>query len=351
MNTKNTGPLKKMSASDFSVIIVIAVCSVIGSVFIAAFVPVSGAAQQAKEININYGTGLKKISSVLRSEGLIRNRFAFELYAVVTRSNKKFQAGEYEFSGSMSAAGISAKMVKGDVKKHKVVVPEGSDTADMDRIFADSGMLKAGEILAAVGDKAFMKIIGVQTPSAEGLLFPDTYYVIRGETAAKIVQTMYDRFREKSVIDINRTYNIQGYKAAGYKVLIMASIIEKESRLDAERPMVASVFYNRLKSPEAYQRRLESCATVRYALNKKRGIITYKDLKVDNPYNTYIRIGLPPGPICSPGLESMEAALKPDVTKFRYFVLYDNGEHTFSETLEEHNKAKVMNKKIRQDME
>jgi UPF0755 protein len=212
-------------------------------------------------------------------------------------------------------------------------------------------MLKAGEILAAAGDKAFIKLLGIQTPSAEGLLFPDTYYVIRGETAAKIVQTMYERFRQKSVIDINRTYDIQGYKESGYKALIMASIIEKESRLDAERSMVASVFYNRLKSPEAYQRRLESCATVRYALSKKRGIITYKDLKVDSPYNTYIRIGLPPGPICNPGLESMAAALKPDVTKFRYFVLYDNGEHTFSETLEEHNRAKVMNKKIRQDME
>src|ERR1035437_6898093 len=347
MIDKNIAPVKKMTIRDLSVIVSIAACSVVFSIFMS----VLAADKQPKLININYGTGLKKIANILKSEGVIRSSFAFELYAVVTMSNKKFQAGEYEFSFPLSAADISGKLVKGDVKKHKVVVPEGSDISDIDRIFAVSGMLITGDITALAADKIFLKSIGIATISAEGLLFPDTYYIIRGETPAKVMKTMYARFIQKSVIDINRVYDIQGYRATGYKVLIMASIIEKESRLAAERPMVSSVFYNRLKSPETYQKRLESCATVRYALNKRTGSITYKDIKVENPYNTYIRIGLPPGPICNPGIESMAAALNPAITKYRYFVLYENGEHTFSETLEQHNRAKIANKMIRQDQE
>lgn len=351
MNNKDNAMGKKMTIADLMLIVFVSVFVVACSLVAAVFIPVDGIAKQPKEIYITYGTGLKKISNILKSEGLIRNTLAFELYAVATRSNRKYQAGEYEFSGSQSAAEISDKLVKGDVKKHQIVVPEGSDIGDIDRIMSDSGMLKSGNVIAAVADKTFLVSIGIQTQSAEGMLFPDTYYIIRGETPGKIIQTMHERFMQKTAIDINRTYDIQGYKTSGYKVLVMASIIEKESRLDIERFLVSSVFYNRLKSPEAYQRRLESCATVRYALHKKKGIITYKDIKVENPYNTYIRIGLPPGPICNPGIESMAAALNPAISKFRYFVLYENGEHTFSETLEQHNNAKILNKRIRQGQE
>jgi UPF0755 protein len=138
---------------------------------------------------------------------------------------------------------------------------------------------------------------------------------------------------------------VAGLSMSGYKLLKLASIIEKESNLDLERPKVASVFYNRMKSPEAYQRRLESCATVRYALNKKTGAITYKDTKVNSPYNTYVIIGLPPTPISNPGIKSMEAALNPAETNYRYFVVKESGEHTFSETLEQHDSAKEEYKK------
>jgi len=134
-------------------------------------------------------------------------------------------------------------------------------------------------------------------------------------------------------------------------LLTLASIIEKEAQRAEERPIIASVFYNRLRSPEAYQRRLESCPTVRYALNKKSGIITYKDLKVESKYNTYIIIGMPPGPISNPGTASMAAALNPATTNYRYFVAKDDGSHTFSVTLEQHNTAKVINKKLRQQGE
>lgn len=351
MNGTQENIPNKMTARDAALVLFIAGASVILSLFLSVFITYSKGGLGVKVVYITYGSGLKKISGVLKSEGVIGNRFAFEFYSIVTGSNRRFQAGEYEFLGPVSPAQAASKLITGDVKKHKVIIPEGSDISDVDRIFAEAGMLSSGEILAAVQDKPFLQSLGLEKRGAEGFLFPDTYYVILGETARKIVRTMYERFKQKAPIDLNRVYDIQGYRATGYKVLIMASVIEKESRLDNERFLVSSVFYNRLRSPEKYQKKLESCATVRYALNKKKGKITYKDLTVDNPYNTYIYIGLPPGPICNPGLESMQAALNPAVTKYRYFVLYENGEHTFSETFEGHNRAKEANKKIRADQE
>jgi UPF0755 protein len=152
-------------------------------------------------------------------------------------------------------------------------------------------------------------------------------------------------FMQKSPIKLEKDYNIDGYKIKGIRALTLASIIEKEAQRENERAVIASVFYNRLRSPEAYQRRLESCSTVRYALNKKTGHLTYKDLKAQSRYNTYIAIGLPPGPISNPGIRSMRAALDPAKTAYRYFVARDDGSHTFSETLEEHNKAKFINRR------
>jgi UPF0755 protein len=333
-----------------------ALCGIVAAFFalsliISLLLPASYSKSEHKKIYFNYGTGFRKISAELQRQGLLRNPLAFDAFVLATGLHNKFKAGEYEFSTSDCALKIVVKMVKGDVLQHKVVLPEGTDIYGVADALEAAGLAKREEFLAALRDPAVLAQCGINYPTAEGLLFPDTYNFVLGETPAKMIQSMHERFVQKSVIDPDEVYQVPGYRITGYKALVLASIIEKESRLDDERPLVASVFYNRLKSPEAYQRRLESCATVRYALNKKTGIVTYKDLKTDSPYNTYIRIGLPPGPICNPGIKSMQAALSPAVSKYRYFVLYANGEHTFSETLEEHNKAKAINKKIRDDEE
>ncbi|MGD0566107.1 MAG: endolytic transglycosylase MltG [Candidatus Goldiibacteriota bacterium] len=319
--------------------------------FVSLLLPASYSRSESKKIYFTYGTGFRKISAELRRQGMLRNPLAFNTFVLATGIHNKFKAGEYEFSTSDSALKIIIKMIKGEVLQHKVVLPEGTDIYGVAAALDAAGLVKTADFMAALRDPAVLKQCGINYPTAEGLLFPDTYNFVLGETPSRIIQAMHERFLEKSAIDPDNTYSVPGYKITGYKALILASIIEKESRLDDERPLVASVFYNRLKSPEAYQRRLESCATVRYALNKKTGIVTYKDLKTDSPYNTYIRIGLPPGPICNPGIKSMQAALNPAATKYRYFVLYENGEHTFSETLDEHNNAKRINKKIRDDQE
>jgi UPF0755 protein len=317
------------------------------SIVLTAVLPVSFVNGGSKVIYITYGSGFKKISRELDDAKLLRNRAVFDLFVIAAGSSKRLQAGEYEFNMHDSMNTIAVKMVKGDVVQHKIVVPEGSDIYDIAGILSAGGMADRASFLALVKDRDFLKSIGIARDSAEGFLFPDTYYFVIGESVQKIVETMYLRFREKSVIDPKKSYTVSGLTMSGYKALKLASIIEKESKLDEERPIIASVFYNRMKSAEAYQRRLESCATVRYALNKKAGIITYKDTRVDSPYNTYVVLGMPPTPISNPGIKSMEAALHPAETDFRYFVAKDNGEHTFSKTLEEHENAKIVNKKLR----
>lgn len=311
------------------------------------FLPTKIGSKDTVRVYIEYGSGFNNAAVQLRDAGLLRDMFVFKVYAVVTGSRARIKAGEYEFSRSENMAAILNRLVKGDVIKYKCVFPEGSDLRDIAAIVEREGLGSAEEFLRLSSDSEFLKSIGIEYKTAEGLLFPDTYFFIRGEGERKIMSVMHARFREKVKIDLKARYNIQGLSLSGYGVIKLASLVEKESKLDTERPKVASVFVNRLKSAEPYQRRLESCATVRYALNKRTGVITYRDLRADSPYNTYIYIGLPPTPICSPGLKSIEAALNPSVTEYRYFVVREAGEHTFSETLEEHNAAKIQNRKSR----
>lgn len=291
-------------------------------------------------IEVPYGTGLKKISKLLHENKLIKYRFTFEAYAVITGKYKKLQAGEYEFTRRDSAASIASKMARGEVVSHEITVTEGLDVMDIAQLVQSRGIADGQEFIALCSDTAFLKSIGINYPNAEGFLFPDTYRFLKNEGARKVITTMYGKFREKSGLDPEKSYNIQGKNYKGYSVLKMASVIEKEAQAEAERNMVSSVFYNRLKSAEAYQRRLESCATVRYALNKKTGALSNKDIRVDSPYNTYIIIGLPPTPICNPGAKSIAAAIAPAKTDYYYFVVRGDGTHVFSRTLEEHNRAK-----------
>jgi UPF0755 protein len=323
----------------------VAAAAVAFSAVISIFVPYSFTGEKKAVVYVTYGSGFKKIAGDINAAGLLRNRLLFEAYVMATGAHKKLKAGEYEFYQTDSMAGLAGKMLRGEVLKHRIVVPEGSDVYDVARILSSNRVADEQIFLMLARDGDFLKSIGINYGSAEGLLFPDTYYFVIGEGEKKIMAAMYSKFREKSVIDPQKTYSAGGLTMSGYRVLKLASIIEKESRLDSERPKVASVFYNRMKSPEAYQRRLESCATVRYALNKKTGAITYKDTRVNSPYNTYVIIGLPPTPICNPGVKSMEAALNPAETNYRYFVVKESGEHTFSETLEQHDSAKTQYKK------
>ncbi len=338
---------KFFTGFNIVIIIIVFIVSLLISLAVSIFLPGSFFRNEKKRVYIIYGSGLKKISNDLYDNGLIRNKKIFELFVILTGNHKKLKAGEYEFNIKDSIFLITKKMIKGDVISHKIVIPEGSDIYDIAEILEHNKIANRDIFISLTKDKEFLNSIGIKYNNAEGFLFPDTYNFIRGIDEKTIIKTMYDKFVEKSGLSPEKIYNVYGMNFTGYKILKMASIIEKESKLDSERPVIASVFYNRLKSKEAYMRRLESCATVRYVLQKKTGALTYKDLKVESDYNTYIIIGLPPTPICNPGVKSIQAALRPADTNYKYFVMRDNGEHTFSETIEEHNEAKYKNKMLR----
>jgi|DewCreStandDraft_4_1066084.scaffolds.fasta_scaffold03128_17 UPF0755 protein len=329
-----------LSKKNILIIIIILFMVFLLSLIISIFLPTRFFNNEYKRVYIIYGSGLKKISKDLYDNGLIRNKKIFEMYVFLSGNHKKLKAGEYEFNFKQSIYDITEKMIRGDVISHKIIIPEGSDIYDIAEILQQNNIAVKDIFLALVKDQEFLRTIGINYKSAEGLLFPDTYNFIKGIDEKTIIKTMYNQFLEKAGLNLEKIYNVYGLSMTGYKILKLASIIEKESKLDSERPKIASVFYNRLKSQEPYMKRLESCATVRYGLQKKTGVLTYQDLKVQSDYNTYIIIGLPPTPICNPGVKSIQAALHPEETNYKYFVVYENGQHTFSETIEEHNAAK-----------
>ena len=179
----------------------------------------------------------------------------------------------------------------------------------------------------------------VEKYKLEGYLFPETYYFETGSSEDKVINTMVEQFNAKFTVEFEKRLKV--LKLSKYSAVILASIVEKEARMPEERPLIAGVFYNRLKK----RWYLESCATVLYALGKHKKRLTYKDLEIDSPYNTYKRFGLPPGPISNPGLASIKAVLYPAKTDSMFFIVDGSGGHDFSRYYSEHLNKKKNSKK------
>jgi UPF0755 protein len=282
-----------------------------------------------------YTTG--EIAALLAEEDLIVSAQPFVWYCRINKLDGKLQAGEYELSSEDGIPGLAATLSAGRVNVTRFTVPEGYTKKKTSRAVAAAGLCTAEEFLASCerGDP------GGRTPTddLEGYLFGDTYEINADAGADEVVETMLSRFFE--VMGPEELARTEELGMPLEEVVTLASIIEREALLDDERPVVASVFYNRL----ARGMRLESCATVIYALGGDVERLTVQDLKVDSPYNTYIHTGLPPGPICSPGEASLRAALHPAQTDYLFFVSNGDGSHTFSTTLAGHLAARRSKKK------
>ncbi|MGD8717188.1 MAG: endolytic transglycosylase MltG [Candidatus Zixiibacteriota bacterium] len=282
-----------------------------------------------------YTTG--DIAALLAEEGLIVNAQPFVWYCRINKLDGKLQAGEYELSSEDGIPGLAAALCAGRVNVTRFTVPEGYTKDKTARAVAGAGICTADEFLAACerGDP----LGRTPTDDLEGYLFGDTYEINADAGANEAVEIMLGRFFE--VMGPEEMARAEELGMPLEEVVTLASIIEREALLDDERPMVASVFHNRL----ARGMRLESCATVIYALGGDVKRLTVQDLKVDSPYNTYIRAGLPPGPICSPGEASLRAALYPASSDYLFFVSNGDGSHTFSTTLAGHLAARRNKKK------
>ncbi len=278
-------------------------------------------------------TGVHEIAQTLRGAGVIQNRWAFLALAYVQGSLTRLHAGEYEFTRGMSLLEILRKLEAGRVITHQVTIPEGFTAQDIARLLAGERLVDAARFTALVKDAKFAESVGVPAGSLEGYLFPDTYRLTRGMGEEEILRLMVGRFRQAVPKDIESQAQRLGLDVRS--VVTLASLIEKEAKLNSERPVVAGVFYNRLRRNMP----LQSDPTAVYGAVDPRHRITPLDLRRRNPYNTYLKVGLPPGPIANPGLASLMAALNPAHVNFLYFVAKNDGSHFFSRTLEQHLQA------------
>ena len=286
-----------------------------------------------KVVVILPGQNLSTIANYLNNTGIIKNPVKFKLLARIKGCDKKIKAGEYLLSSSMPPIKILETIASGKVRLYKITIPEGYNLKQVASIISKAKLGTKEDFLKAATDSSFACKQGINAETFEGYLFPETYYFPKNITPEKIITTMVERFRsifnrkwEKRAKDLNLSI---------HQVVTLASIIEKETGVSFERPVISSVFHNRLKK----RMRLESDPTVIYGLKNFDGNITRKHLATQTPYNTYTITGLPPGPIANPGSKALKAALYPADTDFLYFVSKKDRTHKFSMNIKDHNKA------------
>jgi UPF0755 protein len=281
---------------------------------------------------VKEGASLKEVAADLEKTGLITNKTLFVLWTRVKGYGKDIRAGEYSLSPAMAPVQMIEILRKGLVILHPVTIPEGFTRDQIADALAAKGLADKKRFLELTQDKGLLRQYGISGPSFEGYLFPDTYHFSRGTPALAILDTMVKRFRQvvSSLMERSR-----GTGMKFEEVVILASIVEKETGRPEERPLIASVFLNRLK----LGMRLESDPTVIYGIENFGGDLKKKDLAEKTPYNTYVIHGLTPGPIANPGLESIKAVMDPARTDYLYFVSKNDGSHHFSKSLSEHNRA------------
>lgn len=297
----------------------------------------SGEDVQTQEVIISKGISAKALGTVLKEKDLIRNSMIF--YAAARYSGIVIKAGVYQVSSNMKYMEMLRLFEKGKDAQIIVSIPEGLTISRIAALLENKGVTSAQGFITATSDQVLLNKYSIPSSTAEGFLFPDTYYLQPNmdpiQAAEIMIENFYKKIRgipglaEKSKEDL-------------YYTLTLASIVEREYRREDEAPLIASVFTNRLK----YNIGLYSCATIVYILTEIEGRehpdrITEKDTRIESPYNTYVYAGLPPTPIANPGLIALKAAGNPPKTEYYYFRLIDEktGTHTFTKNFEEHKEA------------
>jgi UPF0755 protein len=308
--------------------------------------PVTPVGQTFVLLHPGYST--RRIATELQSAGVIHSADAFVLWHYL-HHKRSLKAGEYLFERSATSLDVHRRLVHGDVYFHTVVIPEGYNMFDIAQAIQNAGLGSSEDFLkVATSDTALISDLAPDAKTLEGYLFPNTYEFTRMQTMQEMAAAMVKQFRQVAkevgltdahTVDIKNTA-AQSNDAQSNDVqqtVILASIIEKETAAPEERPLVASVYYNRMTRHGA----LQADPSVIYAellQGTYSGALHHRDMQFNSDYNTYTHPGLPPGPIGNPGKSSLEAAMHPAVTDYLYFVSNGNGHHRFARSLEEHNK-------------
>ncbi|MBC8418386.1 MAG: endolytic transglycosylase MltG [Proteobacteria bacterium] len=287
---------------------------------------------------VREGATLREVVGDLEKKGIITNKTPLLLWSRLTGYGSKIKAGEYRLNSGMAPLKVLNILSRGIIITHPITIPEGFTIRQIAEGFAEKGLADRAEFLALADNPEIVKGYAIPGPSLEGYLYPDTYRFGRGQPTRLIVDVMVNRFFD-IIAPLRQRIEASGMTLR--QVITMASLIEKETGLSEERPVIASVFLNRLRKGM----RLDSDPTVIYGLRDFDGNLTSKDLDTPTPYNTYVIKGLPLGPIANPGKEAIKAVLYPANTDYLYFVSKNDGSHHFSRTLAEHNRAVRMYQK------
>ena len=288
------------------------------------------------QIFVSRGQSAREIAGMLEKGGVISSARLFRWYLRYLGDGYFLQTGEYRFQGPLNVIQVVEKLHRGEVHRYKITLPEGLSLAEVAERLESEGFGKKDKFLQLAAEPSLISDLDPEAEDLEGYLYPETYYFTFDADEEEILRTLTNAFRTLWTVQRQRQSEELGLSLR--QTLSLASLIEKEAALAAERPLISAVFHNRLQR----NMRLECDPTVIYAVQRVKkfdGIIHQSDLELDSPYNTYKYAGLPPGPIANPGRDSIDAALHPAPVKHLYFVARNDGSHFFSSNYRDHHRA------------
>lgn len=284
-------------------------------------------------VDIPTGSSFLQVTEILNRAGLIKSRIFFYSLTIIKNARRHIRAGEYEFNTSLTPSAMIDKLLRGEIKVHKVIIREDLSMREIASLLEEEKLINKEKFFELAYDKDFLESLNIKASSIEGYLFPDTYCLDRSMSTHQIVKIMVNEFWKKMSPEMIKRAGEMNLDI--HRVVTMASMIGKETGYDGEKPIISAVFYNRIKKGM----RLQSDPTAVYDMENFSGKIVYSHLRRKSPYNTYIIKGLPPGPIANPGLTSLKAVLYPTSDKYLYFVSKNDGTHFFSNSFNEHVQA------------
>ena len=288
----------------------------------------------ARQIHIPPGASARWIGQLLERENLIHNAHIFALIVRLKGLGHQLEAGTYRLNGIRTTAALAQALLKAPIQTQSALISEGLNRHQIAGQLQAAGVADSARFVAATEDPHLIRQLGVAASSLEGYLFPETYFFDLNADERAIASRMVGQFHRVFADSLRPRLKELGLSL--HQAVTLASIVEREAVAVEEQPIISGVFQRRLK----LNRRLESCATINYALGTTKKRLTYADLKVDSPFNTYRHHGLPPGPISNPGRTALLAVLYPAKTDYLYFVARGDGTHIFSRTNREHERAK-----------
>ncbi len=285
------------------------------------------------EIQIPKGSTFRQAAEIFSKEKILRDKNLFLFLGRITGIDRKIRAGYYSIYSSMNLLDLLKALRRGQIIEYEITIVEGDSLSEIAQKLEEKNIINKEEFRKLSTDKNLLAYFKIDAPSFEGYIFPDTYKIPKGMEPSEAIGMMINKMREKFNDDLKKRADEIGLSEK--EVLTLASIIEKEAAVDEERPLISAVYHNRLRKKML----LQADPTSIYGIKSMNEKITYDDLKRHTPYNTYVIKGLPPGPIASPGLKSIKAALYPAKVDYLYFVSNNDRTHVFSKNMDEHLRA------------